>query len=168
MLKSAWGRDANAFEGPLILGAGLVMLRFAGQVDEAALSPSRSSWVATSPRSSAWRIPSSTDVMRCPAWVEPLGAEGAGQVGGVKSLAPRGTGTDRSGARTRPRNECGTSAGRPGPWDGVQDSPSCSDEGPHEEGDRCAYGLDAPPTSGTARVILISFLISPRPQDRLF
>jgi len=37
-LKAAWGTDATAFEGPLILGAGLVLLRYNGKVDEGALA----------------------------------------------------------------------------------------------------------------------------------
>jgi hypothetical protein len=38
LLKAAWGTDANAYEGPVILGAGLVLLRYSTQVDDVALA----------------------------------------------------------------------------------------------------------------------------------
>lgn len=38
LLKASWGMDASAFEGPMILGAGLMLLRYTVRVDESALA----------------------------------------------------------------------------------------------------------------------------------
>jgi hypothetical protein len=37
LLKSAWGSSGSAFEGPMIIGAGLFFLRYNGSADESAL-----------------------------------------------------------------------------------------------------------------------------------